>query len=70
MSHFLNQCSFSAQEAHKKGLIDGVGYLDDAYRRLAEITGFPVNRLVRYANIWRTGNNLYSNTFPVELFGN
>lgn len=61
---------FSAQEAHKKGLIDGVGYLDDAYRRLAEITGFPVNRLVRYANVWRTGNNIYSNTFPVELFGN
>ncbi len=61
---------FSAQEAHKNGLIDGVGYLDDAYRRLAEIAGFPVNRLVRYANIWRTGNNIYSNTFPVELFGN
>lgn len=61
---------FSAQEAKKKGLIDKVGYLDDAYRRLAEIAGFPVNRLVRYANTWRTGNNIYSNTFPVELIGN
>ena len=61
---------FSAQEAKQKGLIDEVGYLDDAYRRLAEITGFPVNRLVRYANAWRTGNNIYSNTFPIELIGN
>ena len=60
---------FSAREAKEKGLIDKVGYLDDAYRRLAEITGFPVNRLVRYANAWRTGNNIYSNTFPVELIG-
>jgi hypothetical protein len=25
---------------------------------------------VRYANAWQTGNNIYSNTFPVEIFGN
>ena len=59
---------FSSQTAKKRGLIDAVGYLDDAYNRLTEISGFPRNRLVRYANAWRTGNNIYSNTFPVELF--
>ena len=60
----------SAQEAKDKGLIDKVGYLDDAYRRISELSGFPKNSLVRYANAWQTGNNIYSNTFPVELFGN
>jgi protease-4 len=60
----------SAQEAKEKGLIDKVGYLDDAYRRISELSGFPKNSLVRYANAWQTGNNIYSNTFPVELFGN
>lgn len=61
---------FSAQEAKKRGLIDEVGYLDDAYKRIGEMAGFPVNRLVRYANAWRTGNNIYSNAFPVELIEN
>ncbi|HKJ00429.1 MAG TPA: signal peptide peptidase SppA [bacterium] len=60
----------SAQEAKQKGLIDHVGYLDDAYRRLSDLSGFPKNSLIRYANAWQTGNNIYSNTFPVELFGN
>ena len=60
----------SSQEAREKGLIDKIGYLDDAYRRLSELSGFPKNSLVRYANAWQTGNNIYSNTFPVELFGN
>lgn len=59
---------FTSQDAKKRGLIDAVGYLDDAYNRLTEMSGFPRNRLVRYANAWRTGNNIYSNTFPVELF--
>lgn len=57
----------SAQDAKKSGLIDEVGYLDDAYRRLGELSGFPKNRLIRYANAWRTGNNIYSNTFPIEI---
>jgi protease IV len=61
---------FSAQEAKDKGLIDKVGYLDDAYRRISELSGFPTNSLVRYANAWQTGNNIYSNTFPIELFNN
>ena len=60
----------SAQEARQRGLIDEVGYLDDAYKRLAEVSGFPRNSLVRYANAWRTGNNIYSNTFPIELIEN
>jgi len=60
----------SAQEAKEKGLIDQIGYLDDAYRRISELSGFPKNRLVRYANAWQTGSNIYSNTFPIELFGN
>jgi protease IV len=60
----------SAQEAKQVGLIDKVGYLDDAYQRISELSGFPKNSLVRYANAWQTGNNIYSNTFPVELFGN
>lgn len=57
----------SAQDAKESGLIDEVGYLDDAYRRLGEISGFPKNSLIRYANAWRTGNNIYSNTFPIEI---
>lgn len=60
----------SAREAKERGLIDNIGYLDDAYRRIGELSGFPRNSLVRYANAWQTGNNIYSNTFPVELFGN
>lgn len=60
----------SAQIAQQRGLIDEVGYLDDAYKRLAEMTGFPRNRLVRYANPWMTGSNIYSAAPPVELFGN
>lgn len=65
-----NGSIFSAQEAKKKGLIDEVGYLDDAYKRIGELVGFPTNRLVRYANAWRTGNNIYTNSFPVELIDN
>jgi len=57
----------SAQDAKESGLIDEVGYLDDAYRRLGEVSGFPKNSLIRYANAWRTGNNIYSNTFPIEI---
>ena len=57
----------SAQDAKESGLIDEVGYLDDAYRRLGELSGFPKNRLIRYAAAWRTGNNIYSNTFPIEI---
>ena len=57
----------SAQDAKESGLIDEVGYLDDAYRRLGEVSGFPKNSLIRYANAWRTGNNIYSNTFPIEF---
>ncbi|MBI3993917.1 MAG: signal peptide peptidase SppA [Candidatus Lambdaproteobacteria bacterium] len=60
----------SAQTAKEQGLIDGVGYLDDAYKRLSQVAGFPTNRLVRYANTWRTGSNIYSNTFPIELYNN
>jgi protease-4 len=60
----------SAREAKERGLIDNIGYLDDAYRRIGELSGFPRNSLVRYANAWQTGNNIYSNTFPVEIFGN
>lgn len=57
----------SAAAAKKAGLIDEIGYLDDALKRLTKISGFRPNRLVRYANTWRTGNNIYSNTFPVEM---
>ncbi len=58
----------SAQEAQERGLIDKLGYLDDAYQRISELSGFPRNSLVRYANAWQTGNNIYSNAFPVEPF--
>jgi protease-4 len=57
----------TAQQAQQRGLIDGVGYLDDIYKRLGEITGFRKNRLVRYSNAWMTGNNIYTNTFPIEV---
>ena len=60
----------TAEEAKERGLIDGIGYLDFAYNRLSEISGFPENRLIRYTNVWLTGNNIYSNTFPIELIGN
>ncbi|MDH4225681.1 MAG: signal peptide peptidase SppA, partial [Deltaproteobacteria bacterium] len=59
----------TSREAVRIGLIDDVGYLDDAYKRLGVISGFPTNRLVRYANSWMTGNNIYSNVFPIESTG-
>lgn len=60
----------TADEAKERGLIDGIGYLDDAYKRLSQLAGFPTNRLVRYSNIWLTGNNIYSNSFPIEFIQN
>jgi protease-4 len=59
-----------AEEAKTRGLVDEIGYLDAAYRRIARLSGFPANRLVRYANSWLTGNNIYSNTFPIEINSN
>ncbi|MDH4121062.1 MAG: signal peptide peptidase SppA [Deltaproteobacteria bacterium] len=56
----------TAADAKRYGLIDEIGYLDDAYKRLSELAGFPENRLVRYANTWATGNNIYTNAFPIE----
>ncbi len=56
----------SANDALKEGLIDGVGYLDDAYRRISELSGFPKNQLVRYSNAWATGKNIYTNALPIE----
>lgn len=61
---------FTAEEAKERGLIDGIGYLDDAYKRLTQLSGFPRNRLIRYSNTWLTGNNIYSNAFPIELLPN
>ena len=60
----------SAQDALAAGLIDHIGYLDDAYRRISELAGFPKNSLIRYANVWQTGSNIYSTAAPVELFNN
>jgi len=57
----------TAEEAQKAGLIDGIGYLDEAYKRISTASGFPENRLVRYSNVWLTGSNIYSNTFPIEF---
>jgi protease-4 len=57
----------TADEAKERGLVDNIGYLDDAYKRLNQIAGFPRNRLVRYSNTWMTGNNIYSNSFPIEF---
>jgi protease-4 len=56
-----------AEEAKSRGLVDEIGYLDNAYKRITRLSGFPANRLVRYANPWMTGNNIYSNTFPIEI---
>jgi protease-4 len=61
---------FTAEDAKERGLIDTIGYLDDAYKRLTQLTGFPKNRLVRYSNTWLTGNNIYTNAFPIELLPN
>jgi protease-4 len=61
---------FTAEEAKERGLIDTIGYLDDAYKRLTQLSGFPKNRLVRYSNTWLTGNNIYTNSFPIELLPN
>lgn len=60
----------TADEAKQRGLIDGIGYLDDVYKRLTQLSGFPTNRLVRYSNTWITGNNIYSNSFPIEFIQN
>lgn len=57
----------SAQEAKERGLVDDIGYLDNAYQRITRLSGFPANRLVRYSNAWITGNNIYSNAFPIEF---
>jgi protease-4 len=57
----------SAADAKQKGLVDEIGYLDNAYQRLARLSGFPASRLVRYANAWTTGHNIYSNAFPIEF---
>jgi len=56
----------TSEEARQAGLIDGIQYLDDTYNRLTTLSGFPDNRLIRYANTWATGHNIYSNAFPVE----
>jgi protease-4 len=61
---------FTADEAKERGLIDGIGYLDDVYKRISQLAGFPTNRLVRYSNTWLTGNNIYSSSFPIEFIQN
>ncbi len=60
----------TADEAKERGLIDGIGYLDDVYKRVTAMSGFATNRLVRYSNTWLTGNNIYSNSFPIEFIQN
>jgi protease-4 len=60
----------TADEAKERGLIDGIGYLDDVYKRMTQLSGFPTNKLVRYSNTWVTGNNIYSSTFPIEFLQN
>ena len=67
VDEFADGRIFSAEEAKKLGMIDHIGYLDDALKRLTSLSGFPTSRLVRYANAFLTGNNIYSNSFPVEL---
>ena len=57
----------SADTARQEGLIDDVQYLDQSYQRLTQLSQLPQSRLVRYANVWATGNNIYSNTFPIEV---
>jgi protease-4 len=39
---------FTAASAHKRGLIDSIGYLDDAVARARELAGEPQARLVLY----------------------
>jgi protease-4 len=60
----------TADEAKERGLIDGIGYLDDVYKRMTQLSGFATNKLVRYSNTWLTGNNIYSNSFPIEFIQN
>lgn len=60
----------TAEEAKERGLIDNIGYLDDVYKRISQMSGFPTNSLVRYSNIWLTGNNIYSSSFPIEFIQN
>lgn len=60
----------TSDEAKERGLIDGIGYLDDVYKRLTAMSGFATNKLVRYSNTWLTGNNIYSNSFPIEFIQN
>jgi len=60
----------TADEAKERGLIDGIGYLDDVYKRMTQLSGFATNKLVRYSNTWLTGNNIYSSSFPIEFIQN
>jgi len=60
----------TADEAKERGLIDGIGYLDDVYKRMGQLAGFSNTKLVRYSNIWLTGNNIYSSSFPIEFIQN
>ncbi len=56
-----------AERAKELGLVDEIGYLDNAYQRITRLSGFPANRLVRYSNVWATGNNIYTSSFPIEF---
>ena len=60
----------TADEAKERGLIDNIGYLDDVYKRMAQLSGFATTKLVRYSNTWLTGNNIYSSSFPIEFIQN
>ena len=61
---------YLADEALRAGLIDGIGYLEDALDEAKELAGLPQDaRVVVYRRAKYPDDNLY-NTATVQQFGN
>jgi len=50
----------TAQQAQSAGLIDRVGYLDEALKRLKELAGLEDAAVIAYARSYQYVNNIYS----------
>ncbi len=57
---------WAAAEARARGLVDSVGYLDDAIREARERSREPGAAVVRYTRAGRPGGNLYSIESPAD----
>jgi protease-4 len=51
---------YTAPQAMKLGLIDGVGYFEDAYGKARDLAGIESARLVAYTYFPKTKTNVYA----------